>query len=953
MRKISTSLAMLGLLAPLGANALGIGDIRLHSALNQSLDAEIPLVISGAETLSDIRVALASPEAFAKAGVERHFSLTKLVFVPIQKPNGSYVIKVSSRETLREPFLNFLVEVNWPQGRMLREFTALLDPPSTETESIAAGPSLPETEAPIRPRQRVATPVAEAPASPPPVRKPPPRRVAVAEPAEARPYAPPPTSGEGPLYGPVRRDETLLSIARQVNRDPAATPEQMTIALYRANPHAFYKNSVNALKAGESLRIPDRETVLSIPVQEARAQLYGGAPIPAMRREAVEAGSLAGNGAETAGRLRLEPPPTEGKRQADAAGGKSPDAAREELDTLKQEVEDNRRTLAEIRNQLLNMQRLLTLKDEQIAGMQQAQQKQPAATQPPPPETVQSPATQPKSPETVQTPATQPKPPETVQIPATQPTPPATVQIPATQAKPPEIAQAPATQPTPQPPVVQPKPPETAQTPKTQPAPPQQPVRKPPPPPVAPIPEEEPGIFDALFAEPMYPAMGAGALLLLGVGIWMVKRRRASMIDEMESILTVKSTATEKIVEGQSSLLMTSLSSASDQESQSAARSSFLSEFTPSDFDALGGDSEEVDPISEADVYLAYGRYKQAEELIRSAIAQHPDRDECKLKLLEIHYATENVQAFENYARELLPLHRDSNPDFWEKVVEMGRELCPNSPVFRDDEHYAIPLDEETTVVARAEPQTETEVFDLDKSILPDLEFQPKPKAGTSASPPVSEFERLQELGLAEQPEEEPERQIDFDYGGIDFDDLFGKKSPAETSSSPLSLAKNGEDAHDEELSFDNVIQFEPLARKSQSSANASQIEQSIDDFLAELEIAAKSSEAVSEREEAEDRLIGNEIEFDLSAFEKPEPEVSEPPRARASNADADALDEDIYAGLTDMDEQETKLDLAKAYVDMGDEAAAREILQTVVAKGNEQQREEAKNWLEKIGLAH
>ena len=110
--------------------------------------------------------------------------------------------------------------------------------------------------------------------------------------------------------------------------------------------------------------------------------------------------------------------------------------------------------------------------------------------------------------------------------------------------------------------------------------------------------------------------------------------------------------------------------------------SSFLSEFTPSDFDAFDLDQNEVDPISEADVYLAYGRYQQAEDLMRQAIEDQPDRDECKLKLLEIFYANENKTEFEAYVKELIQQGKNKNAAFWSKVTEMGRELDANSSLF-------------------------------------------------------------------------------------------------------------------------------------------------------------------------------------------------------------------------------------------------------------------------------
>jgi pilus assembly protein FimV len=428
-------------------------------------------------------------------------------------------------------------------------------------------------------------------------------------------------------------------------------------------------------------------------------------------------------------------------------------------------------------------------------------------------------------------------------------------------------------------------------------------------------PLEESGFLDVLLGDPLYLMSGVGGLLLLGAVIWAVKRRRASMIDdEMESILTASPAGiAEKALEGQSSLLM-GAPSQPDSESHAATRSSFLSEFTPSDFDALGNDAEEVDPISEADVYLAYGRYKQAEELIRGAIAQHPEREECKLKLLEIHYATENLQAFENYARELLPLYRDSNPDFWEKVVEMGRELCPDSPIFSAEEHYDISLDEAELT---ARPQAETDTFDLDDTLLPDLNIPAKQPAEAPVRP------QARAVG-----EDEADNYLDF----MGLDDLL-----------KMQAAPAPEESGDQALDFDNMIAFDSPSAKPKTGEPQ---DQSIDDFLAELETARRETSSAPEAS----KEIGNEIEFDLGAISKPSAQPpAGAPALELRKAESDDEFGDLYSSLTDMDEHETKLDLAKAYVDMGDEASAREILENVISRGNEQQRLEAKAWLDRI----
>ena len=112
MSDFSKTLALIGLLTPLGASALGIGEIRTQSSLNQVLRAEIPLVLSGNDRLENIRIRLASPEAFQQAGVERQHGLTQLRFKPLARPDGRHVIQVSSRDAITDPFLDFLVEVD-------------------------------------------------------------------------------------------------------------------------------------------------------------------------------------------------------------------------------------------------------------------------------------------------------------------------------------------------------------------------------------------------------------------------------------------------------------------------------------------------------------------------------------------------------------------------------------------------------------------------------------------------------------------------------------------------------------------------------------------------------------------------------------------------------------------------------------------------------------------------
>ena len=400
-----------------------------------------------------------------------------------------------------------------------------------------------------------------------------------------------------------------------------------------------------------------------------------------------------------------------------------------------------------------------------------------------------------------------------------------------------------------------------------------------------------------------------GIVGLLALTIWLIKRRRAAMIDETESILTLGDR--EKSFQPRKSPISLGQPSGISEQSTvtSTSRSSFLSEFTPSDFDALGGEMEEVDPISEADVYLAYGRYKQAEELIRSAIAQNPERDECKLKLLEIHYATENAQAFEKFAQELAPTHRDAKPDFWEKLVEMGQELCPDSPLFGGSGR------DSGVSGRRPAPASESAPGSADEDYL--FKNPAEESYGYSVPPPGQQRESDEEL---------PET-IAYDFF------TSGAKEPAP--------ALEVEDEADDLQHFGNVIAFDKTPAEPAATAAADVQDKTLDDILAELGVLSETAALASglEAEEAQDDDNGIDFEVEFKQMLEAEEES-------ASQFEDDSAE---HMALTEMDELETKLDLAKAYFDMGDDEAARAILENVAEQGNAAQKEEAWSLLNRL----
>lgn len=889
MRKISKTLAVIGLLTPAGVNALGIGDIKLQSALNQSLRAEIPLVTSGSESLDDIKIGIASNEAFAKAGVERNQMLSRLRFTAVKRPDGGHVIQVSSQEPIREPFLNFLIEVNWPQGRVLREFTVLLDPPAAYKEETVASPTLPETAAPSLPRGRA--------------------RMTEAQVGGAWTEGRPGQDAGGPSraqtarqsgaeYGPVQRNETLWSIAKLIERPAGVTQEQMVVAIYQANPQAFYKGSLNALKAGETLRIPDRDALVRLSPQEARAQIFGQpAPRAGKLSEKTERPPVAKEAQvpeqEGLGKLKLlAPTDTKGKTDTAAPGAHDEsakaksDIALEVADTVKQENEEIRSRLAQLEQQLSGMQRLLTVKDEQIASMQ-AQGKAlatPAAsstTTAPAPENIPAPSGQVETPRTL---ASDQQPTVTPSAPA----------APAMSS--PRVETAP----------VAPKP------------------QKPVPPPAPPVPSvEEPGFISFLMDEPLFLGVGGLGVGLLGLYFWRGFKRRAALTDESESILAVP--RRDRLVEPTGTGVSIPDQTPSEQVAP-AARSSFLSEFSTSDFDALGGEVDEVDPISEADVYLAYGRYKQAEELIRHAIGQYPDRDECKLKLLEIQYATENRPAFEAYAKELFNENKDANPDFWDKVVEMGRELCPDSPLFGQQDFIA-----NSATQAQVSEEDLSASLDLDEDLLAELknfENDDSKYQEKSHDTDVLDFDVSKQ---------EAKETVKSDVGSLAEIDFETPAVPAIKS-----------DEAEASIDFANLIQFETPSTASTDDSQIVQMrpDKTLDDILLEMGAISESSKedlavASTDAHMHEQSSSGSTDDFSLDFS------VIKPPSLDSQNAFL--ADDEAIVGLDDQNEFETRLDLAKAFVDMGDEDSARQILLEIVKSGSEAQRKEAKALLDKI----
>ncbi|HSG64989.1 MAG TPA: FimV/HubP family polar landmark protein, partial [Gammaproteobacteria bacterium] len=361
------------LLAPCGAWALGLGDIELRSALNQPLDADIELVSATPEELANLRVALASPETFERYGLDRPGFLGRLIFSVARDNAGRPVIRVSSIEPITEPFVTVLVEATWARGRLLREYTVLLDPPVLLPREAAVEPvrppaaRVPEPATPAAPIERppAAAPTPAPRPAPAPAAVEPPVTAPVTTPTPAPAPAPAPTprppveGSSAGAYGPVQRGETLWGIASRT-RPAGVTMNQMMVAIYRANPAAFAGN-MNVLRQGATVELPSQGAIAAISAgeatQEAIAQTAawrGGAP------------------AEQQARLRLLPPEVATAAPAVAAGAApSPGVTPSPTPAPATGSTATPPAAAE---------RILSIEDEELSSLQQIAE-QPAVTQ--------------------------------------------------------------------------------------------------------------------------------------------------------------------------------------------------------------------------------------------------------------------------------------------------------------------------------------------------------------------------------------------------------------------------------------------------------------------------------------------------------------------------------------------------------------------------------------------
>ncbi len=845
------------LAVPLLAHAVGLGNLHVLSALGQPLNAEIQIVSEQPGETDSVTARLPSQDAFRQAGIEFNPVLLGIKF-DVEKRNGKPVLKVTTTQPVNEPFLDILVELQWSSGRLVREYTFLLDPPEFKaTQAISPARSTTPIERP-----------AQAPAAQAPVQERPLEAASAPAPAVAPAPTPAPKPAAAPESKPpatreVKKGDTLGAIARE-NLRPGITYNQMLIALYRANREAFIRDNINLVRAGQILDVPDQETVTAIDPEDARRLVRSQmADFGAYRRKlaAVAPATSAGAGERAvSGRIsstadQAAPAAQQDKlklSKADSGSGPMARAAREDDRAARERaLQEAQSRVAELERNVSDLQKLVQLKDKalEVKSKELAELQQKAAPVTPIPTPV---------------------------VPAAQ----------EHKAAPASEAEAPKPMAPPAKPAVEPAP---------KPAP--KPTAKP-----APKPKAPPSPLDDLLDNPAaLGGLGAVLVLLLGYGAWKWRRKKKAGALQGGAFDAVAGAG------GASSVL-----SAAGMPSVGADAGSQASVSQAS----VGGmEADEVDPIAEADVYMAYGRDAQAEEILKEALQKDTERPAIHAKLLEIYAGRRDATSFELTARKLQAL-TGSSPE-WEKAAALGRSIDPRNSLYGG-------------AADAGETRAGTRVLEsaAERAPVPNLDFD-LDAASTPVSPDIP-------LDVGEdQGKQQDAAALDFDIGSSTNTMKAGDFAKGGT----LIMDKNAEPKTEPAgLDFDLGLGGGD-ARKTPDSERIS------------------FGSPGTPRPSAADTLGSMDFNLDLdTADTKPMPA----PAAEPAPLDLSLISLDLgapgdgAASTTSTDpkwqEVATKLDLAKAYEEMGDKDGARELLNEVVKEGDNAQQSQAKQMLSSLG---
>jgi pilus assembly protein FimV len=845
------------LCVPLMAYSAGLGRLTVNSALGQPLNAEIEIVSLQSGEEDSLTARLASPDAFRQAGIELSSALIGLQ-LSIDKRGGRPVIRLSTSQPVNEPFLDALVELSWATGRLVREYTFLLDPPEYRAPKPAAAPSA----APAAQPAPVATP---APAKPAPRTE---ARVIPAAPAA------------GAKQEEVKKGDTLGAIARR-NKPDGVTLNQMLIALYRSNEDAFIRGNVNLVRAGRILNVPDREAIAAINAAEANQLVQSHMSDFADYKRKLGAAVAAAPAApvrerEVSGRITAKPEapaPVEQKDQlklskADPKAGAAAARAARDDDRVAsaRALKEAQSRVTDLEKNVADLQKLVEMKSQQMADLEKK-----AAAKPAPAPVVPAPAPVPAP--AAKAPEAPKEAPKAAAPEAPKEAPKAAPEAPKEMAKdaPKDAAKdAPKEAPAAKAPEA---PKEAAKDTAAKKA------------AAAPKIAPEKSFLEEFIEDPIaLGGLGAVVLLLGGYGVWAWRKKKKSQTQFQDSVLGA---ATGTGV-GASSVFAPASPQAQDTPPPAAAAGA-----APASVDGASvapAESDEVDPIAEADVYMAYGRDAQAEEILKESLSKDPNRVAVYAKLLEIYASRKDAKNFEQSALKLKGLTNSAGPD-WEKAMALGNSIDPGNGLYGGGGAAAEAL---AAAPAGAAPTLD---FDIGGGAEPAAEAKADSGGldfdiGSAAPAPATDFASGGTLKL------DTSQAQPAGGGGLDFDLSGGGSAPQDDGEKTMLMPRK------------------PAADPDATVAM---------DF---------------------------DLNLDLGSS-KPEP-------AKAADAPIDlgGLSLDLgtpsggAGGGNDAKWQEvaTKLDLAKAYQEMGDKDGARELLNEVVKEGDAAQQGQAQQMLSGLG---
>lgn len=823
MKRITVAVCLA--LMPFAADAAGLGKLTVISGLGQPLDAEIELLSATKDELSSMSARIAPSDAYSEQGIERASILSSVHVELANRPDGIPVLKITSPQAISDPFLDMLIQVEWSSGRLMREYTALLDPPGFGDQPAAAAVASPVAQdQSASGTDNVSKPMAAAKA--PAEKKSKSHKNAVMpKPATDASQVSEATAGEGHV---TQHGDTLRGIVSQMPQAEGVSLDQMLVGVYRANPDAFISGNMNRLKVGQIVRQPSAEELQAISKQEAAKEIrvqtadwnaYRNKLASAVAESSAakeEAPHQAASGKISApaedkgaapssgphdvvklskGEVTPEKAAAAAETKGTAKGGK-PDAhdkaamVEEEAIAREKALKEANDKAASLEKQVQEMQKLLEMKNQAAADLQ----KNAAAQKAEPVKPVVAPAA--------------PLPPT---APIVKPEP---IAPPAVDAKP-EMAKP------------------DAEKPKHKP-------KKVIPPPVV-----EPSLIDTLMDN--LPLAG-GLLVALGGAGWLVARRKSKKNTDADAQI---SPAMANATTG----------------SAAVGDTSFLTDFSAP---AGGGmiDTSDVDPISEAEVYMAYGRDAQAEEILKDAIKKDPKRYELHVKLLEIYANRNDKNAFEPWAAGLFSTPGTNDP-IWAKVVELGRRVDPDNPRYASetaDVAMDTPEDMEATQILQvAEPSA----TDGEMGAAPDLTLDFSLDAGTDEG--------------TESAKSPDSNTVDFDMGALGgadsgMDEMVALEMPADETEVPSLQTSDGNSMEfNLEMPGDDAVALEMPSAEPESNEVA---DLHVFDSGIEMEALPEISEALPAlQEEPAAETAG----FDFS-LELPEP-------AAAENVQLDATD--------------------------------------------------------------